>query len=103
MPIAPIWGLIWALAALMVTRCDAFFHHWAFDGAGQCQDIPCQVEIPPGAQIQAYATEEKYGFIWVYPDKVASTTVAGFDELKGQDLAVAADKPSHASAITTYV
>lgn len=72
-------------------RC--FFHHWAFDGAGQCQDIPCQDTIPPGAQIQSYATEEKYGFIWIYPERVAPTAVAEFDELKGQELAVAADRP----------
>ncbi len=72
-------------------RC--FFHHWAFDGEGQCQDIPCQDHIPLGAQVQPYATQEKYGFIWIYPDKVAPTTVAEFDELKGQELVVVADKP----------
>lgn len=72
-------------------RC--FFHHWAFDGEGHCQDIPCQDHIPTGAQLQPYATEEKYGFIWIYPDKVAPTTVAEFNELKGQELAVVADKP----------
>ncbi|MEM1252838.1 MAG: aromatic ring-hydroxylating dioxygenase subunit alpha [Cyanobacteria bacterium P01_H01_bin.21] len=72
-------------------RC--FFHHWAFDGEGQCQDIPCQDHIPAGAALQAYATEEKYGFIWVYPDTVAPTAVAEFDELKGHELAVVADQP----------
>ena len=72
-------------------RC--FFHHWAFDGQGQCQDIPCQNHIPPGATLQAYATEEKYGFIWIYPEIEAPTTVAEFDELKGQKLAIIADQP----------
>ncbi|NEQ51234.1 MAG: aromatic ring-hydroxylating dioxygenase subunit alpha [Leptolyngbya sp. SIO3F4] len=72
-------------------RC--FFHHWAFNGSGECQDIPCQSHIPPSTQIQSYATEEKYGFIWIYPDNVAPTTVAEFDELQGEELAVIADRP----------
>ncbi|NEZ55315.1 aromatic ring-hydroxylating oxygenase subunit alpha [Adonisia turfae] len=72
-------------------RC--FFHHWAFDGDGQCQDIPCQDHIPAGATLQSYATEEKYGFIWIYPDSVAPTAVAEFDELKHHELAVVADRP----------
>ncbi len=72
-------------------RC--FFHHWAFDGEGQCQDIPCQEHIPPSATLSSYATEEKYGFIWIYPDQVAPMPVADFDQLKGHELAVVADKP----------
>ena len=72
-------------------RC--FFHHWAFDGEGQCQDIPCQDHIPPGATLTAYATEEKYGFIWIYPDSVAPAPIAEFDDLKGHELAVVADRP----------
>lgn len=60
------------------------FHHWAFDETGQCQDIPCQTEIPTAARLQAYATEEKYGFIWIYPEAQASEGVAEFDELKGK-------------------
>ena len=72
-------------------RC--FFHHWAFDGDGQCQDIPCQGHIPPGARLQPYATTEKYGFIWIYPDSTTPTTVAEFEQLKGQQLAVMADRP----------
>ncbi len=62
-------------------RC--FFHHWAFDGEGKCQDIPCQSNIPQKADLQAYATDEKYGFIWVYPD-VKAPEIVEFDELKNQ-------------------
>ncbi|NEQ71732.1 MAG: aromatic ring-hydroxylating dioxygenase subunit alpha [Okeania sp. SIO2C9] len=71
-------------------RC--FFHHWAFDGAGNCQDIPCQNTIPTRAKLQAYVTDEKYGFIWVYPDKEAPAGVTEFDELKGKKLLSVADK-----------
>ncbi|MEO1427463.1 MAG: aromatic ring-hydroxylating dioxygenase subunit alpha [Cyanobacteria bacterium J06633_8] len=71
-------------------RC--FFHHWAFDGEGKCQDIPCQSNIPAKAKLQSYATAEKYGFIWVYPDSEAPEQVAEFDELKNKSLLFKYDK-----------
>ncbi|MBD2446375.1 aromatic ring-hydroxylating dioxygenase subunit alpha [Nostoc sp. FACHB-152] len=67
------------------------FHHWAFDETGICQNIPCQSEIPAKAKVQAYATEEKYGFIWIYPDAVAPESVADFDELQGKEVTAQAD------------
>jgi len=74
-------------------RIRCFFHHWAFDETGQCQDIPCQAAIPANAHTQGYATEEKYGFIWVYPEAIAPEPVAEFDELKGVDVVTMADRP----------
>lgn len=68
------------------------FHHWAFDETGQCQNIPCQPEIPIKAKLQAYATEEKYGFIWIYPDTSAPERVADFDELKGKAIEIQYDR-----------
>jgi phenylpropionate dioxygenase-like ring-hydroxylating dioxygenase large terminal subunit len=72
-------------------RC--FFHHWAFDRTGNCTKIPCQTDIPPTARLQAYATEEKYGFIWVYPEAIAPTSVPEFDELRDRDSVVRAERP----------
>ncbi|HHP7245193.1 MAG TPA: Rieske 2Fe-2S domain-containing protein [Elainellaceae cyanobacterium] len=72
-------------------RC--FFHHWAFDEAGICRDIPCQSTIPSRANSRGYATDEKYGFVWVYPDIDASEQVAEFDELRGEDVVAIADTP----------
>jgi phenylpropionate dioxygenase-like ring-hydroxylating dioxygenase large terminal subunit len=72
-------------------RC--FFHHWAFSGDGDCQDIPCQSVIPARAKLQAYDTDEKYGFIWIYPDTQAPDRVAEFDELKGRTVVSIADRP----------
>lgn len=72
-------------------RC--FFHHWAFDGDGKCQDIPCQTKIPQKAKLQGYLTDEKYGFIWVYPDTTAPEGVAEFDELRNKSLVTTSDKP----------
>ncbi|GAC1492249.1 MAG: hypothetical protein NVS2B14_04900 [Chamaesiphon sp.] len=67
-------------------------HHWAFDETGHCQNIPCQPEIPAKAKLQAYATEEKYGFIWIYPDADAPDGVADFDELKDKAIAIQHDR-----------
>jgi len=72
-------------------RC--FFHHWAFDETGTCRDIPCQQTIPTKAAVPAYATEEKYGLIWVYPEATAPSGVAEFDELRGKELLVQLDRP----------
>ncbi|BAY10832.1 aromatic ring-hydroxylating oxygenase subunit alpha [Calothrix sp. NIES-2098] len=68
------------------------FHQWAFDETGLCQNIPCQSEIPAKAKVQAYATAEKYGFIWIYPDAVAPECVADFDELKGKEIIAQPDR-----------
>lgn len=71
-------------------RC--FFHHWAFDGEGNCQDIPCQSAIPKKAHLQSYATEEKYDLIWIYPDAKAPSPVAEFDELQGKSIVTIHEK-----------
>ena len=46
------------------------FHGWKFDAAGHCRRIPSQADperdIPPGAKVDAYPVEERYGFIWVF-------------------------------------
>jgi phenylpropionate dioxygenase-like ring-hydroxylating dioxygenase large terminal subunit len=71
-------------------RC--FFHHWAFDGQGNCQDIPCQTTIPEAAKLPAYTCEEKYGFIWIYPDENATEPLPDFDELQGKKILIKFDK-----------
>ncbi|OKH37829.1 Rieske (2Fe-2S) protein [[Phormidium ambiguum] IAM M-71] len=68
------------------------FHHWAFDETGYCQNIPCQSEIPDRIKLQVYATEEKYGFIWIYPDAKAPEKLVEFDELKGKEIISQADR-----------
>jgi phenylpropionate dioxygenase-like ring-hydroxylating dioxygenase large terminal subunit len=72
-------------------RC--FFHHWAFDGDGNCKNIPCQSDIPEKAHLQSYDTDEKYGFIWIFPDSKAPEGVVDFDELKDKELVTILDKP----------
>ncbi|MEL7140800.1 MAG: aromatic ring-hydroxylating dioxygenase subunit alpha [Cyanobacteria bacterium J06573_11] len=89
----PHMGTDLGIGDVVGNQARCFFHHWAFDETGKCQNIPCQKHIPAAAKLQSYATEEKYGFIWVYPDAVAPSGVAEFDELIGHDTVAQADRP----------
>ncbi len=46
------------------------FHGWHFDASGQCTRIPSQADpdgdIPAGAKVDSYPTQEKYGLVWVF-------------------------------------
>ena len=48
-------------------RCP--FHHWEFDGEGQCTKIPYAKKIPPKARLASWPVEEKNGAVYVYFDK----------------------------------
>ena len=37
------------------------YHHWTFDCAGTCVDIPAGDKIPPGARIPTYPSAEAWG------------------------------------------
>ncbi|MBD2652724.1 aromatic ring-hydroxylating dioxygenase subunit alpha [Synechocystis sp. FACHB-383] len=71
-------------------RCN--FHRWAFDETGKCRHIPCQSTIPSKAKLASYATAEKYGFIWVFPEAIAPHDLPEFDEIQGKKLIIQADK-----------
>lgn len=80
----PHMGTDLGIGQVMGDHIRCAFHHWEFDGAGVCKKIPCQHNIPDKARVQAYATEEKYGFIWVYPAATAPHPVPEFEELRGK-------------------
>ena len=41
-------------------------HHWRFDGAGNCVDIPASDRIPPGAKLFSYPAAEASGLVWAF-------------------------------------
>ena len=51
-----------------VLRCP--FHHWKFDGSGQCVDVPYAKRIPAKARVETYPTCEANGivFLWHHPN-----------------------------------
>jgi nitrite reductase/ring-hydroxylating ferredoxin subunit len=42
------------------------YHHWRFDCAGRCVDIPAGDRIPPGARIPTYPSAEAWGLVWAF-------------------------------------
>lgn len=61
-------------ADLSLGRCTAqgltcAYHGWTFTGDGACVRIPAHPDrpIPAFARMTAYATKERAGLIWVYP------------------------------------
>jgi len=89
----PHMGTDLAIGTVVGDQIRCFFHQWQFDGAGRCARIPCQDKIPDRARTQAYATEERYGFIWIYPEAEAPCGVVELDELRGQELIAVHGKP----------
>ena len=45
-------------------RCP--YHHWSFDGAGMCANIPTGDKIPSAARIFTYPSEQAWGLIWAF-------------------------------------
>lgn len=48
------------------------YHHWRFDCAGHCVDIPAGDKIPPGARIATYPSAEAWGLIWAFNGAAAA-------------------------------
>jgi 3-ketosteroid 9alpha-monooxygenase subunit A len=48
-------------------RCP--FHHWRWDGAGHCAEIPYAKRIPPAAKLRSWPVLERFGliFVWFHP------------------------------------
>ena len=42
------------------------YHHWRFDCAGRCVDIPSGDKIPPAARIWTYPSAEAWGLVWAF-------------------------------------
>ena len=45
-------------------RCP--FHHWVWDGAGHCSEIPYAKRIPPQAKMRSWPISEKNGLIMLF-------------------------------------
>jgi phenylpropionate dioxygenase-like ring-hydroxylating dioxygenase large terminal subunit len=56
-------SLGWVRAGLLTCA----YHGWVYDGDGQCVRFPAHSaqKPPPSAHVKTYASEEKYGMVWV--------------------------------------
>jgi phenylpropionate dioxygenase-like ring-hydroxylating dioxygenase large terminal subunit len=82
----PHMGTDLAIGRVDGNQIRCFFHHWKFDGAGECTDIPCGERKPSRARLQSYDVREKYGFVWIWPEREAAGPVPEFPELAGQEV-----------------
>lgn len=76
----PHMGTDLALGKVKGKQIQCFFHHWEFNGHGECKKIPCGHERTKDIRIQNYDVIEKYGSIWVYPASVADIELGHFCE-----------------------
>jgi nitrite reductase/ring-hydroxylating ferredoxin subunit len=53
------------------------YHHWRFDCAGTCVDIPAGDRIPKGARIPTYPSAEAWGIVWAFNGKAPTFPVPG--------------------------
>jgi phenylpropionate dioxygenase-like ring-hydroxylating dioxygenase large terminal subunit len=60
-------------------RC--FFHHWKFDAAGFCVEIPC-LDEPLKVKAKTWPTAEKYGLVWVWTGETPQQPLPFIPELE---------------------
>ena len=63
-------------------RC--FFHHWEFDQAGNCVDIPCLGKALP-VKLKTWHTAEKYGMVWVWTGETPKQPLPFVPELENEE------------------
>ena len=66
----PHLGADLSVGQLVEGQIRCAYHHWRFDGAGRCVDIPTGDKIPPGARIWTYPSAEAWGLIWAFNGEV---------------------------------
>ncbi|TNE90309.1 MAG: aromatic ring-hydroxylating dioxygenase subunit alpha [Deltaproteobacteria bacterium] len=91
----PHMGTDLGIGKVVGNSIQCFFHQWRFDGRGACVDIPCTDHRPEAARTHGYATDEKYGFIWVWPEVEAPEGVPEYPELAGQEVVFEAGRPTY--------
>src|SRR5713226_4976917 len=62
------------------------YHHWTFDCAGTCVDIPAGDKIPSGARIATYPSAEAWGLIWAFNGDAPTFPVPGIPGAEEREL-----------------
>lgn len=55
-----------SMGVLIEDRIQCGYHGLEFDCSGSCVKIPSQVKIPPKARVDSYATQERWGLVWLW-------------------------------------
>lgn len=89
----PHMGADLGLGKVIGENIQCLFHNWQYNNLGQCKNIPCGESIPSHIKLAYYATEEKYGFVWIWPDHTADTPVPYISTLEHQNLICVTGEP----------
>ncbi|HMV68278.1 MAG TPA: Rieske 2Fe-2S domain-containing protein, partial [Myxococcota bacterium] len=73
-----------AIGSVVGEHLRCFFHHWTFDGSGRCVRIPVTDAPPDRAHTHGWATSERYGLVWVFPDATAPWPLPEFPGAEGE-------------------
>ncbi len=93
----PHMGADLANGSVVGDQIQCYFHQWRFDEHGICVATRCGEPAPKGARLQAYPTEERYGFIWVYSAPIAAHPLPVCPGLEGKAVAAL-----HLGRVTLY-
>lgn len=63
------------------------YHHWRFDCAGTCVDIPAGDRIPRGARIPTFPSAEAWGLVWLFNGTEPTFPVPGIPGVEERELA----------------
>ncbi len=61
------------------------FHGLAFDGSGQCVDVPAlgrAAKMPPKYRVRTFRTQIRYGMVWVCLDDNSQESIANYPSLE---------------------
>ena len=83
----PHLGADLAAGALVDGRLRCAYHHWSYDAAGVCVDIPTGDKIPPAARLFTYPSVEAWGLIWAFNGPTPLFEVPGIPGIDEASLA----------------
>src|SRR5262245_58904074 len=84
----PHLGADLSVGAVVEGQIRCAYHHWRFDCAGRCVDIPAGDRIPPGARIRTYPSAEAWGLVWVFNGEAPDFDVPGIPGVEERELIV---------------
>lgn len=89
----PHMGVDLSLGTVVGENIRCLFHHWQFNGQGECIHIPCGEAKPSTVHLEHYMVVEKYGYIWIWPESTATSPLLEIADLQGSEIVYSHDKP----------
>ena len=71
-------GVDLSLGKVIENRVQCPYHHWEYDGTGQCVKTAVGDEPPPRAKLFEFTSREHLGLIWAYYGEKPAYEIPGF-------------------------